>query len=216
MRLSDTCNGAGALFLQDMGNFKEAREAYDIAVQKNPDNPHCYHLRGQCYLMQGMYDQAMTEFSTAISVNPRCAGGPSLTLLSCSPSSAVAAQRTLSQAPSVGATIPAHLHCRRGHSWRASDGGGGGSAGDYYGRGDCYRHQGRLNEAMNEYSHALKLDPQFAGACWGRGDCLLAQVRGCGGGEGSGWVMIYLQRLARLPACAPEPGLPVPCGVVGG
>ena len=48
--------------------------------------------------------------------------------------------------------------------------------GDYYGRGDCYRHQGKLDEAMAEYSHALKLDPKFAGACWGRGDCLLAQV----------------------------------------
>ena len=29
----------------DRGNFKEARQAYNIAVQKNPDNPHCYHLR---------------------------------------------------------------------------------------------------------------------------------------------------------------------------
>jgi hypothetical protein len=29
---------------------------------------------------------------------------------------------------------------------------------------------------MAEYSQALKLDPKFAGACWGRGDCLLAQV----------------------------------------
>ena len=51
------------------------------------------------------------------------------------------------------------------------------TAGDYYGRGDCYRHQGKLDEAMAEYSQALKLDPKFAGACWGRGDCLLAQVR---------------------------------------
>ena len=50
-------------------------------------------------------------------------------------------------------------------------------AGDYYGRGDCYRHQGKLDEAMAEYSQALQLDPKFAGACWGRGDCLLAQVR---------------------------------------
>ena len=48
--------------------------------------------------------------------------------------------------------------------------------GDYYGRGDCYRHQGKLDEAMAEYSQALQLDPKFAGACWGRGDCLLAQV----------------------------------------
>jgi len=30
---------------------------------------------------------------------------------------------------------------------------------------------------MAEYSQALQLDPKFAGACWGRGDCLLAQVR---------------------------------------
>ena len=29
---------------------------------------------------------------------------------------------------------------------------------------------------MAEYSQALQLDPKFAGACWGRGDCLLAQV----------------------------------------
>ena len=58
----------------DRGNFKEARQAYNIAVQKNPDNPHCYHLRGQCYLMQGLYEEAMAEFSTAIKVNPRCAG----------------------------------------------------------------------------------------------------------------------------------------------
>ena len=58
----------------DRGNFKEARQAYNVAVQKNPDNPHCYHLRGQCYLMQGLYEEAMVEFSTAIKVNPRCAG----------------------------------------------------------------------------------------------------------------------------------------------
>jgi tetratricopeptide (TPR) repeat protein len=53
--------------------------------------------------------------------------------------------------------------------------------GDYYGRGDCYRHQGKLDEAMAEYSQALQLDPKFAGACWGRGDCLLAQVSATSG-----------------------------------
>jgi len=71
----------------DRGNFKEARQAYNIAVQKNPDNPHCYHLRGQCYLMQGLYDEAMVEFSTAIKVNPRCAGA------SCAPAASAAAHR---------------------------------------------------------------------------------------------------------------------------
>ncbi len=134
----------------DRGNFKEARQAYNIAVQKNPDNPHCYHLRGQCYLMQGLYEEAMVEFSTAIKVNPRCAGG-------------------LPQPPCSRHFLGKRLDTPMLH--RSCCG-----AGDYYGRGDCYRHQGKLDEAMAEYSQALQLDPKFAGACWGRGDCLLAQV----------------------------------------
>lgn len=62
--------------LQDRGSFKEALNAYNIAVEKNPDNPHCYHLRGQCFLMQGQYDLAMREFSAAVKINPQCAGAP--------------------------------------------------------------------------------------------------------------------------------------------
>jgi len=48
-------------------------------------------------------------------------------------------------------------------------------AGDYYGRGDCYRHMQKFAEAKQEYGRALDLDSRFAGAYWGRGDCSFSQ-----------------------------------------
>jgi tetratricopeptide (TPR) repeat protein len=134
----------------DKGHFAEALEAYNVAVQRNPANPHCYHLRGQCYLMQGLYTEAMAEFTHAIQINPRCAGdyygrGDCFR----HQGQLADAMQEYSKALKLDPRF----------------------AGAYWGRGDCLLAQGRFDEGITEFTSALRADPQYERAYFGRAEC---------------------------------------------
>ena len=54
----------------DRGDYEMAIAQYDLLTSHFPDNPRYYALRGYCYSKRQLFDNALMDYSTALSLKP--------------------------------------------------------------------------------------------------------------------------------------------------
>ena len=59
--------------LKKSGKYDEAIQAYDKAIQLDPNNANAWNNKGAVLNKQGRYDEAIIAFNQAVSINPRLA-----------------------------------------------------------------------------------------------------------------------------------------------
>lgn len=55
------------------GNFKEAITLYSRAIEKKPDSPELFFVRGRAYRQNEQYDEALRDLDRAIALKPNYA-----------------------------------------------------------------------------------------------------------------------------------------------
>ena len=125
-------------------------------IQRSPNDPEAYNVRGSAYGRGGRYQEALADFDTAIAAQPELPPGlrqpradPSLHGQPGRPRSATTTAPS-SSTPNYDAA--------------------------YIGRGNLYRLAGRSNEAFSDFERAIQLDTTDPRAYYNRG--LLYQTRG--------------------------------------
>ncbi len=56
------------------GRFKEAEDAFQKAIELDPNSALSYHELGMCYVKQERYDEATEMFNKVLKINPRHRG----------------------------------------------------------------------------------------------------------------------------------------------
>jgi tetratricopeptide (TPR) repeat protein len=138
-----------ALFKQ--GNYGGAIQAYDTAIQLNPQFAEAWNGKGKVLIMQGKYDEAIQAFDKAIKLNQSYAEAWN------DKGIALEAQRNLNEA--IQAFDKAiELNPQFAEAW--------------YDKGGALNSQGKYDEAIQACDKAIELTPDFAEAWVNKGFAL--------------------------------------------
>ncbi len=129
--------------------FDEAVQYYSKAIRLKPDLHEAYNNRGSIYHLQERYDLALSDFFSALKIDPRFAvsyynrGNLYATLAKWPEAIA-----DYTKAIELSNLPEAHLN-----------------------RALIYKSQGEYQKAIVDFSHVLRLAPQYAQVYWQRGLC---------------------------------------------
>ena len=137
--------------LQELGQFEEAVQAFDRAIQLNPDNAEAHSNRGVALQRQGRLEEAVQSIDRAIQLNPDYAEaysnrGVALQELGQLNEAVVCYERAIQLKPDY-----ANTHCNRGAA---------------------LKELGQLKQAVEGYDRAIQLKPDYAEAYSNRGAAL--------------------------------------------
>ena len=118
----------------------------NVAIEKDPKNSKAYGLRGLAYKFQGKYDEAISDFSKAIEINPESSGTDGIYFARGS-SYALSGQ--------YGKAI-SDLNIAIEKNPQDSEA--------YFTRGTVYQDQGRYDKAISDFNHTIEIDPDNADA----------------------------------------------------
>jgi tetratricopeptide (TPR) repeat protein len=134
--------------LETSGYHQKALEAFNQALDYDPDQAGAYAGRGLAHFNLDHFDKAIADYNQALSIQPNRGG----TLL----------KRGLAYVKK-GQYDKALADYNRAIDLNPTD------ALFYNNRGEAYRHKGMLNKAMADYNRALELNPELAMAHNNRG-----------------------------------------------
>jgi tetratricopeptide (TPR) repeat protein len=134
--------------LQKSGNYAEATNAYNKAIEVDPQYKSAYLFRGIVYVLSGRYQDAIKSFDRAIELNPKDTyaydnRGSAYSFLGDYAQALKDYGKALELDPQNAAT--------------------------YSNRGLLYANKGNYQKAIEDYDRAINLDPQFDSAYHNRG-----------------------------------------------
>jgi regulator of sirC expression with transglutaminase-like and TPR domain len=134
---------------------QENISSLSAVIQRNPNDPEAYNVRGTAYGRGGRYQEAIADFNRAIELNPRFYQAYANRAL---------IHRFMGDQQAALADYNRALEINSRYDVA------------YIGRGNLYRLAGRTNEAFQDFERAIQLDTTDARAFHNRG--LLYQGRG--------------------------------------
>ncbi len=149
--VGDIVNGhyGRGLVLFDKGDLEDAIEAYDAALQAEPDNAHIYFHRGVARAEMGDFDSAIADYDNAVYMN-----GNQQDFYFYRGYARQALGEMERAIADFNEVILRDLH----------------NADAYYYRGLCYGKQGKLDQAIADFSEVIRLQPRHADAFYLRGN----------------------------------------------
>jgi tetratricopeptide (TPR) repeat protein len=124
-------------------------------VQRNPNDPQAYNVRGAVLGRAGRNEEALADFNKAITINPKFAAAYANRGL---------VHRQMRKLDLALADYDKALGLEANYALA------------YLGRGQVYRAQGRALDALNDYNRAIQMTPSNGQAYYQRG--LLYQAQG--------------------------------------
>lgn len=134
--------------------WKESVALWDDVLNKYPDLPKAYIHRGHGYSERKQYDQAISDFTKALEINPRYAEAYYNRGI-------IYGKRGLFDQAISDYTIALEINPR--------------FAVAYYNRGNAYAKRGLFDQAISDYTKALEINTQYAEAYNNRGTIYLAK-----------------------------------------
>ncbi|MHB8137449.1 MAG: tetratricopeptide repeat protein [Smithellaceae bacterium] len=131
-----------------LGNYKQAMEDYDRAIEFNPRHAEAYNNRGSVYHKLGNYQQAIADLNKAIEFNPRYAEAYNNRGAACH---------------ILGNYKQAMEDYDRAIEFNPR------YAKAYNNRGNTYNALGNYRQAIGDYGRAIEVKPDYAEAYYNRG-----------------------------------------------
>ena len=140
------------LLLRSQSKYPEAIQAFDQALQLNPDNPYYWNEKGIALGDSGQWHEAIATFDTALAKDPG---------FSVAHTNKCWAYLNLEQYPDALTSCNASIALYANDAMTWND------------LGDAYRNLGRNEEAMMAFDKAIDLNPYLIYAWENKGDILL-------------------------------------------
>jgi tetratricopeptide (TPR) repeat protein len=151
----ETLTNRGLAYI-GVGDYARAQADLNKAIRLQPNNPLALNLRGRTYMEQGQYDLAVADFNQAIHLNPTFGHA--------------FANRCEARARQNQALSQALADCNLELSHVANDPEG------LEARGLVYLRLGQLDQAVADYTAALRRDPKRASSLFGRAVAMKAKT----------------------------------------
>jgi tetratricopeptide (TPR) repeat protein len=142
------------LILSSQGKYSEAVQAFDHALQLNPDNPDYWNDKGLALASSKHWNEALVAFDTALSKDPNYIYGH---LNKCYAYNSL--NRYSDALIECNASIAIYPH----------------EASAWNNLGQAYQGLGNDEEAINAYNRSLEINPYFITAWGNKGEALLKQ-----------------------------------------
>ena len=139
--------GGRARTLRALGRYREALDDYDESLRLKPDDPYVHVGRGHVFEALGEFEQALKAYTDGIAADPNNRYAIS---------NRAGLQSRLGNTEKAIADYTLEIKIER-------------SADAYYGRGLNYLRRGDFNLAVEDYTQAIELDPNYHRAYFGRG-----------------------------------------------
>ena len=140
--------------LHDQGKYDEAIQAYNKAIEIDPQYAHAWDNKGAALGAQGKYNEAIQAYDKAIEINPQYADAWSNKGV------------VLDDLGKYDETLKACNEAIRLDPY---------SADSWYNKGNALKAQKKYDEAIQAYNKAIEIDPQYAKAWGNKGTALGAQ-----------------------------------------